>query len=513
MKRWRMLAVSAILAWCMGAGGPAPAAAQTKPEGEMRWALYVTLVPAWNDPGESVAGVLTPFWVLYALHDALVKPMPNQRMAASLAESWTVSEDQRVYEFTLRQGVKFHNGDPFTAEDVQFSFQRAKAAILHQKVKEVVVVDPTHVRFVLHEPWPDFMTFYGSFASAAGWVVPKHYLEQVGADGFKRRPIGLGPYKFVSQTPGIELVMEAYEGYWRKVPSVKRLVFKSIPEQTTRLAMLKRDEVDVAYLLDGSLAESIKRDPQLKLAFSGGIGTFYLDFFDMWNPKSPWADQRVRLAASLAIDRRAISEAETLGASPPTGNVVPRGFEFALPIDADPYDPVKAKQLLVEAGYPNGFDAGDLYPWPPYFTAGEAVGSYLGAIGIRTRIRSMERAAFYSAIGSKKLKGLCMCVNAVYGNASSRLAETVPSDGAFAYGGFPDLDALYKQQAAETDAGKRGALLQQLQQTLHERRRFAPIFDYIWASGVGPRVENPALMLIDPYPWSAPLEEVRLKRP
>ena len=207
------------------------------------------------------------------------------------------------------------------------------------------------MQFVLHEPWPDFMTFYGTFASGAGWIVPKHYMEQVGADDFKRHPVGLGPYRFVSNKPGIELVMEAFEGYWRKVPSVKRLVFKSIPEETTRLAMLKRDEVDVAYLLDGSLAEEVKRDPKLKLAFSGGIGTFYLDFFDMWDPKSPWADQRVRLAASLAIDRHAISEAETLGASPPTGNVVPKGFEFALPIEPDPYDPARAKKLLAEAGY------------------------------------------------------------------------------------------------------------------------------------------------------------------
>jgi peptide/nickel transport system substrate-binding protein len=513
MKRSRRLAGAAMLASAMTIGGLGPAPAQTKPEGEMRFALYVTLAPAWFDPGESVIGVLTPFWVMYALHDALVKPMPGQRQAASLAESWTVSEDQRVYDFTLRQGLKFHNGDPFTAEDAQFSFQRAKAALLHRKVKEVVVVDPTHVRFVLHEPWPDFMTFYGTFASGAGWVVPKRYMEQVGGDEFKRHPVGLGPYRFVSNKPGIELVMEAFEGYWRKVPPVKRLVFKSIPESTTRLAMLKRDEVDVAYLLDGSLAEEVKRDPKLKLAFSGGIGTFYLDFLDMWDPKSPWADQRVRRAASLAIDRRTISEAETLGASPTTGNIVPPAFEYALKIDPDPYDPAQAKRLLAEAGYPNGFDGGDLYPWPPYFSTGEAISSNLGAIGIRTRVRTMERAAFYSTLATKKLKGLCMCVNAVYGNASSRMSETVPSDGAFAYGGYPDVDALYRRQADETDVRKREAMLHELQQTLHERTRFAPIYDYIWASGVGPRVENPALMLIDPYPWAAPLEEVRLKRP
>jgi peptide/nickel transport system substrate-binding protein len=356
------------------------------------------------------------------------------------------------------------------------------------------------------------LTFYGTYATGAAWIAPKKYMEQVGLDGFKKHPIGLGPYKFVSHTPGVELVMEAYEGYWRKMPSVKRLVYKSVPEATTRLAMLKRGEVDLAYLLDAPQAEEVKRDPSLKLAFSGGIGTFYLDYLDQWDPKSPWHDRRVRLAASHALDRRALSEAETLGASRPNGSLIPRTFQFALPLDPHPYDPAKAKQLLAEAGYPNGFDAGDLYPWPPYTAFSEAVGNYLGAVGIKVRLRTMERAAFYQALATKKLKGLCVCINAVYGNAASRIAQTVPSDGAFAYGGYPDVDALYKQQSRETDPRKREAQLHQIQRLLHERVRFAPIMDYIWPSGVGPKVAEPALMLIDPYPWSAPLEEVRLKK-
>jgi peptide/nickel transport system substrate-binding protein len=316
----------------------------------------------------------------------------------------------------------------------------------------------------------------------------------------------------VSHNPGVDLVMEAYEGYWRKMPSVKRLVFKSVPESTTRLAMLKRGEVDLAYLLDTPQAEEVKRDPNLKVAFSGGIGTVYLDFLDQWDPKSPWNDQRVRLAASLAIDRKAISEAETLGASKPNGSVVPRSFEFALPLEPHPYDVARAKKLLAEAGYANGFDGGDLHPWPPYTTTAEAIGGYLGAVGIRTRIRTMERAAFYSALATKKLHGVCMCVNALYGNASSRLSETLPSEGIYAYGAYPDIEALYRQQARETDKKKRQAMLSQIQQMIYDRVRFASIYDYIWASGVGPRVEEPALLLIDPYPWSAPLEEVKLKR-
>jgi peptide/nickel transport system substrate-binding protein len=522
MIRWRELASAAILSWVLAVGGPGFAAAQTapaqtkpaqsKPEGEMRFALYVTVAPAWLDPGEVVPGLITPFWMMYGLHDALVKPMPGNLMTNSLAQSWSVSEDQLVYEFVLRKGLKFHNGDPFTAEDVVFSFKRAKGAQLQEKVKEVVIVDPHKVQFVLHQPWPDFMTFYGTLASAAGWITPKNYFEKVGADGFKKHPIGLGPYKFVSMKPGIELVMEANEDYWRKVPSVKRLVFQSIPEATTRLAALTRGEVDVAYLLEGQLGESIRNDPKLKLVFSGGIATFFLEFFDMWDPKSPFADQRVRKAASLAIDRKALSDADTLGASQPNGNIVLRRFEYALPIDPDPYDPAQAKKLLAEAGYPTGFDAGDLTPGPPYFATGEAIGGYLGAVGIKTRLRTMERAAFSAALTSKKLKGLCFCGTAIYGNASTRMSEVVPSGGMVAYGGYPDIDELYKRQLGETDPAKREAMLHQIQKTLHERTRFAPIFDYFWPSGIGPRVEEASLMKIDPFPWSAPLEDVRLKR-
>ncbi len=511
MVQWRKLAI-VCLVWGMVVGAAGSAAAQTKPEGDLRFAIYLTMSPSWLDPGDS-PGLFTPFWFLYALHDALVKPMPGQNMAPSLAESWTVSADRLVYDFTLRSGVKFHNGDPFTAEDAQFSFLRAKVPFMHQKVKDVVVVDPLHLRFVLHEPWPDFLTYYGTLVNASGWVVPKAYMEKVGLDGFKRNPVGLGPYKFVSHTPGVEMVLEAYEGYWRKMPSVKRLIFKIIPDATTRVAMLKRGEVDVAYLLDGTLARTVKDDPKLRLAFSGGVGTTFLDFLDMWDPKSPWADPRVRLAASLAIDRKAISEVETLGASPPTGNIVPSTFDYALKLDPDPYDPVRAKQLLAEAGYPNGFDAGDLNPWPPYFSAGEAVGNYLAAIGIRTRMRTMERAAFFAAFGAKKLKGICVCMHQGHGNAASRLGETAPSDGVMSYGAFPDMDDLFKRQATESDEPKRRAMLAEIQQTLHDRHRYAPIYDYMWASGIGPRVAEPGLMLINPYPWAAPLEEVRLKQP
>ena len=128
-----------------------PKSAPAKPEGEMRWALYITLAPAWFDPGEVTAGFITPFWVLYAMHDALFKAMPGSMMAPSLAESWTVSPDQKTYEFKIREGLKFHNGDPFTTEDVLFSYQRSKVGkVLKDKVRSVEIVSPSRIRFHLH---------------------------------------------------------------------------------------------------------------------------------------------------------------------------------------------------------------------------------------------------------------------------------------------------------------------------------------------------------------------------
>jgi peptide/nickel transport system substrate-binding protein len=180
--------------WVLGA------TAQGAPAGEMVLAWHVTIAPAWFDPIDTPSQI-TPYGALHALHDALVRPLPGEKMGNSLAESWTESPDGLIYEFKLRPALKFHNGDPFTAADVQFSFERYRgvgAQELHGKVKAVEVVDPHRVRFVLHAPWPDFMTFYGTTATAAGIVVPKKYLQQVGEDGFKKHPVGLGPYQFVS---------------------------------------------------------------------------------------------------------------------------------------------------------------------------------------------------------------------------------------------------------------------------------------------------------------------------
>jgi len=481
-------------------------------ESQLTWGVHVSLAPTWFDPAEA-PGIITPYMIYYALHDAMVKPMPGKPAAPSLAESWSVSKDGLVYEFVLRAGVKFHNGDPVTSEDVKFSFNRYRGsakATLKDRVVAIETPDPLHVRFKLKAPWPDFLTFYTG-ASGAGWIVPKKYVEKVGDEGFKKAPIGAGPYKFVSFTPGVELVLEANNQYWRKTPSVKRLVFKVIPDESTRLAALKRGEVDIVYSVRGELAEELRRTPGLTLKPAVIQAPFWLYFPDQWNAKSPWHDQRVRLAASLAMDRPTINQALTLGYSKLTNSIIPANFEYYLQPPAPVYDPAGAKKLLADAGYPNGFDAGDYYCDSSYSNLAEVVQNNLETVGIRTKLMPLERAAFFKSYADKKLKNIIQGASGAFGNAATRLEAFVITGGTYVYGSYPDLDGLFREQAAETDTKRREAVLHKIQQILQQKVVYAPIWQLAFLNGVGPRVGESGLGLIPGHAYSAPYEDVTLK--
>jgi len=470
------------------------------------------LPPAWFDPADAT-GILSPFSIYYALHDALAKPMPDKAMAPCLAESWTVSADGLTYEFVLRQGVRFHDGEFLTADDVKFSFERYRgvsAKVLKEKVRQVQVIDPHRVRFQLKEPWPDFLTFYATPATGAAWIVPKKYVEKVGDEGFKKAPVGAGPYRFVSFTPGVELVMEAFEGYWRKTPSVKRLVFKVVPDEVTRLAMLKRGDIDISYVFRGPIAEEVRRTPGLTLKPVQFYGDQWVAFNDQWDPKSPWADRRVRLAANHALDRQAINQSLTLGFSRLTGSIIPRDFEFAWPVAPYPYDPKKASQLLAEAGYPHGLDA-ELWADSGVTDQAEAVANYLSAVGIRAKLRMLERAAHLTQLRAKKLRPLAFVITATYGNAATRIDSWVSAGGTYTYGTYPDIEGLIQEQSRERDVKRREATLLRIQQLMHERAMFAPVWDIAALHGYGSRVAEPGLGLINRYLWSGPYEDVTLK--
>jgi peptide/nickel transport system substrate-binding protein len=509
-SRRALVLILAVLVLVLAA---APGSGFAAPEGQLVWGVHVSLAPIWFDPADTI-GMITPFMVLYALHDAMVKPMPGQPIAPSLAESWSVSKDGLVYEFALRKGARFHNGDPVTAEDVKFSFERYRGTsnkMIKDRVAAVEAPDPARVRFRLKQPWPDFLTFYAS-ATGAGWIVPKKYVEKVGDEGFKKAPVGAGPYKFVSFNPGVELVLEAFDQYWRKTPSVKRLVFRVISDESTRLAALKRGEVDIVYSVRGELAEELQRTPGLTLKPAVIQGTFWLYFPDQWDPKSPWHDRRVRLAASLAMDRPTINQALTLGHSKLTGNIIPSSFDFFWQPPPPVFNAARAKQLLAEAGYPSGFDAGEYSCDASYSNLAEAVANNLQAVGIRVRLRPLERAAFFSAYSEKKLKNVIQGASGAFGNAATRLDAFVVTGGTYVYGSYPDLDGLFQEQAAELDRKRREAILHKMQQlVVQDKIMYAPIWELAFLNGVGPRVQESGLGLISGHAYSAPYEDVTLK--
>jgi peptide/nickel transport system substrate-binding protein len=172
--RLNMALGSLFMAIALSGAGPSIAA--PAPAGRVVIAWHVTISPGWFDPSTAPPQI-TPFGMLYAIHDALVRPYPGQKMGPSLAESWEESEDGLTYQFKLRPGLQFHNGDPLTTEDVKFSFERyqgAGAQTLKDHVREIEIVDPLTVRFHLKAPWPDFVTFYGTTATAAVSSCPEN---------------------------------------------------------------------------------------------------------------------------------------------------------------------------------------------------------------------------------------------------------------------------------------------------------------------------------------------------
>jgi len=306
-------------------------------------------------------------------------------------------------------------------------------------------------------------------------------------------------------------VLEAFEQYWRKSPSVKRLVLRVIPDEATRLAALKRGEVDIAYSIRGELAEEMQKTPGLTLKPAVIQAPFWLYFADQWDEKSPWHDERVRKAASLAIDRDSINQALTLGFSKITGSIIPQSFEMYWQPPAPVYDPAGAKKLLADAGRPGGFDARELYCDASYANLAEAVLNNLAQVGIRITLRPIERAAFLKAWGDKKYKNVIQGASGAFGNAATRLAAFVVGGGTYVYGSYPDIDALFKEQAVELDNKRRTEIVQKIQQMVYERTLIAPIWQLGFINGVGPRVGESGFGLITDFAYTAPFEDITIK--
>ena len=501
---------AAILLLTIGGMVGSPAAQAQPPQGVLKQAIHWRISADWFDPA-SGGFTVSAHLPLFLLHDALVKPMPEGAFTPCLAESFTASADSRVFEFKIRRGVKFHNGDTLTAEDVIFSFWRYKAAqakFLHGKTEKVEAPNPNLVRFHFKEPFPDFLEYLLPGVTTVGWIVPKKYVEKVGEAGFKRNPVGAGPYKFVEFVPGMKLVGEAFEGYWRKVPAVKRMEFYSISEPATRLAMVKRGEVDAAVLMQGVLYDEVKKDPKLRLLSPMSATHWLVYIASQWDPKSPWSDVRVRKAASLAIDRQTLADIHMPGVGP-VGNIALPGDPFGVEIPADPYNPELAKKLLAEAGYPKGFQGGKFYPYQGgFWPYGEQVANYWKAVGISVETVLLDRPAWVAQREGGRMKEGIFIDPSAAPTIGGRLSYQF---GSTSYGHYPDMRALWEQYQREVKPGARKEVIGRIQKLVHEKMMWIPLTATNIPTAFGPRVKgNP--YGIQPFLWfTGPFEDIQIE--
>lgn len=481
------------------------------PSGELKGAIHWSISADWLDPAYSAMSQ-SAYLPMYLLHDALLKPMPEGNYTPCLAESWTMSPDWKVYEFKLRKGVKFHNGDTMTAEDVVFSFRRykgAQAKFIQEKVERVEAIDPYLFRVTFKEPFPDFLDYMLPGASNIGWVVPKKYVEKVGDAGFKKSPIGCGPYKFVEFESGVKIVGEAFEQFWKKTPNIKRIEFLTVLEPATRLAMLKRGEIDYASLLTDVFAEQVRKDPRLRMLYPAGATRFVVYMAAQWDQKSPWSDARVRKAASLAIDRKTLADIH-MPQCLPIGSLALEGDPMGADIPADPYDPEKAKKLLAEAGYPRGFQGASFYPYDGgYWPYGEQIATYWKVIGINVNTILLERPAWLANRTGGKMKGALFIDSVAAPTIGGALNFLF---GPTSYGNYPDVQALWDQYTKAVDQKTRKELIIRLQRLIYDRTIFIPLTNVNSPSAFSTKVKGSPYRVQPLMSIVIPVEDIELTR-
>jgi peptide/nickel transport system substrate-binding protein len=498
------------------------AAGNVIPSGKLVLAWHTNIAARWLDPQQHDGGA-SPDNFIMALHDALIKNLRERRYDdPALSETNAMAEDAKSATFRLRPGLKFHDGSAVTVGDVKWSFEHYHGAwgkVLHERTQGVEIADDRTLRFHFNKAFLDFPILLGtSNVSGAGWVVPAKYYEEVGPFGFLQKPIGAGPYRLVSQEPGVRLEFEAFVDYYRPVHT-KQLTMVSVPEAATRIAMLERGEADIIYNVPGELIDRVRSDPKLMLAPIVSAN-FWLEFPGFQDPKSPFHDKRVRQAISLAIDRDAINNAECDGLGRVDGNWINDDGEYGLPWPKWEHNLAKAKQLMAEAGFPNGFAVDWLTPVPNYYSLGERIVSQLQTIGIRAKLQTIERGVFLKRLqgGLKEWPGVQIILNA------ARVGGTWSNwyDSFMKCGGFngkdrncvPEIDDKFNKYLASVDAGERQKLAEEVQREILENYYFVPVFRHAAMQAIGPRVKAakwqdvfPTVTAAHAYPW----EDIQLR--
>ncbi|GIW31789.1 MAG: glutathione ABC transporter substrate-binding protein [Meiothermus sp.] len=483
-KRWIAVLVAALASL--------PAVAQA-PAGQLTVALA-------NDPKSLFmprAADRTAGNVASQLYNSLVWVNDAGEIVPELATRWTISPDGKEYTFTLRTGVKFHNGENFDAQSVLATWETGKDksndyAESYSVVKEVRVINPTTVTLVLDKPNALFLNTLANFWA----VVPPSYIRQVGLDGFAARPVGTGPFRFVSRSAD-RIVLEANPNYWEPgLPKLQRIVFRVIPDATTRVAAVRTGEIDIANRLTSELTRQLQNSSRVRVISYPNDRVFYLAFKNVGNGKgTPLENVLVRRALNLAINRPAIvrsifnNEARLV-----SGFVLPGNLGFDPSIQPYPYDPEQARRLLAQAGFEKGFSISMGCPSDYYVNINEvclAIQRDLARVGVEVSLEfktsntywSQER---YGAVGPMYVDSWSSTV----GEALPRLLGAL-TPGAF-YNTWEDetLSRLIAQAAITTDRNARASLYRQIQRRMFDDPPFVYLYQPVIFEAVNVRVQN-----------------------
>ncbi|MBI4311840.1 MAG: ABC transporter substrate-binding protein [Chloroflexi bacterium] len=414
-----------------------------------------------------------------------------------LAQSWKSSEDGLTWDITLRKGVKAHDGSELTSDDVVFSINRIMdPAVGHVyqgrfalTLGKVLAVEPQLVRFQMKGPWPAFQYDLDRHM----FIMPKKYFETVGIDEFKKKPIGYGPFKLTANVIGERVEFEAFEDHFMRVPTIKNLTIRLMPEVTTRVAALKTGEVDVTAVSGAALTD-VQQTPNLRLVLTNQTSGVDLQFNMAYTTEqTPFNDVKVRKAVALSLDRQGYVKViyNDLARVPPVATFMDYTFGTDKTLQPYPYDTEQAKKLLAEAGFPNGFST-QLFTTVSGATLAQAIASGLSKVSLKVEVVPVEDSQYAAQMrGKSGLKpGLYIQSYPAYFDVS------VAVDGMYRFGsGFglikdSEIDDLQAKQALEGNAAKREALLKQMVRRVYDNYYKIGLAFVDSAIAVGPRVKD-----------------------
>ncbi|KQQ74853.1 hypothetical protein ASF70_02845 [Rhizobium sp. Leaf321] len=438
-------------------------------------------------PGLDPSKDTSPLGFNYRLNvfDALTELQRDGQMNPRLAESWTVSPDLLEWTFKLRQNVKFHDGSPFTADDVVFTVERilndSKSPVrtFIKLVKTVEKVDDNTVKFTLSAP-------YGIFYRQISYVniMSKTYFDKVGDQGYATKPVGTGPYQLVEWKKDDRMVLKANESYWRGAPAIKDATLRPIPADASRVSALLTGEVDLVPALPPSLMAQVKASPDLNVGIAPGFRVIFVAFNVN---KPPFDNPLIREAVDKAIDRPAITDKLLRGLGKPTGIMVPPmniGYDSSLA--PTKYDPAAAKALVEKSGY-KGEVISIQYPNNNIVMANEvvqAIAGYMTAAGLKVEIKPMEFTAFFPIWLQSKVDSMYLFAFGSSQYHAESVLTTMYEEGSHAYKVDKEIDRLLKEQRTVTDVDKQKKLLVQAFRISNENRYHLPLYDEMQAYGV-----------------------------